>query len=65
MIYSECLLRLVVLRVLNCSMCLFLYGTFCYRALKLYLSTFAFLNMDNLPVLPLRSGSHQSNQNEI
>jgi len=32
--YSKCLLRLVVLRVPCCAKCLFLYGPFCYGALK-------------------------------
>ena len=37
--YSKCLLHFVVLGVLCCSMCLFLYGPFCNGALKLNLST--------------------------
>jgi len=32
-VYSECMLRLVVLRVFVFSMCLFLYGPFCHDAL--------------------------------
>jgi len=35
LVYSECLLRLGVLRVLCFSVCLFLCGPFCHGALKL------------------------------
>jgi len=38
-VYSKCMLRLVAVRVLYCSLCLFVYGPFCHGALKLDLST--------------------------
>jgi len=38
-IFSECLLRLCVLRVLCCSLCLFVYRPYCHGALKLDMST--------------------------
>jgi len=37
--YSVCLLRPVVMRVLCCSVCLFIYRAFFHGALKLDLST--------------------------
>ena len=38
-VFSKCLLHLDVIRVLSCSVCWFLYGTFCHGALKLDIST--------------------------
>jgi len=39
LVLSECLLRLGVIRVLCCSVCLFLYRPFCHGSLKLDTST--------------------------
>ena len=39
-VYSKCLLHLIVLRVLCCSKCLFLYRPFCHGAQELDISTF-------------------------
>ena len=46
-VYSECLLRLLVLRVLCCSNCLFLYGPICHGALKLDIS----LNISSIYII--------------